>query len=163
MGDSWESCFFSTVVPQPPSPPALCLWLGLPDALNPGSPPQGPSTFRIKMEGVEDSPEVIWTAEMKARLVERVSTDLQPYVKARAHDPLALYIYHPNPPLTYPEVDGEAPVEGLGHLGSYMGYGEHMSTCIPYGMWDVCNIIPCGIEIHIYAYMYMYIYICMYK
>lgn len=67
---------------------------------------------------------MIWRSEMKSRLLERVSTDLEPYVKARATDPLALYIYHPNPPLTFPEVDGETThqLRGWGHSDSYVGY-----------------------------------------
>lgn len=60
----------------------------------------------MKIEEEEDSPEVIWTAEMKANLVERLTSDLEPYVKSRCSEPQAVYIYMPRPAIVYPELIG---------------------------------------------------------
>ncbi len=62
----------------------------------------------MKIGEEEDSPELIWNSEMRARLIERLTADLEPYVKARASDPSAVYIYMPRPAVVYPELIGSS-------------------------------------------------------
>ena len=50
---------------------------------------------------------MIWSAEMRERLLDHLKAELEPYVKFRASDPLALYIHIPKAPLMYPELSGE--------------------------------------------------------
>eukprot|EP00271_Cylindrocystis_brebissonii_P009775 TRINITY_DN2501_c0_g1_i2.p1 TRINITY_DN2501_c0_g1~~TRINITY_DN2501_c0_g1_i2.p1 ORF type:complete len:1658 (+),score=386.93 TRINITY_DN2501_c0_g1_i2:98-5071(+) len=66
---------------------------------------EGPEGFLQKISSTEDSPEVIWSKEMRGQLVERLSQDLEPYVKARASDPQAVFIYKPKPALVYEELE----------------------------------------------------------
>jgi DnaJ family protein C protein 13 len=68
---------------------------------------QSPETFATFLNSEQESPEVIWRPEMRDRLVEYLKAELDPYVKFRASDPLALYIHVPKAPLVYPELSGE--------------------------------------------------------
>lgn len=43
---------------------------------------------------------------MRKLLLEHLTNELEPYVKFRASDPLALYIHMPRSPLVYPELAG---------------------------------------------------------
>eukprot|EP00897_Mesotaenium_endlicherianum_P010025 jgi/Mesen1/9050/ME000057S08477 len=66
---------------------------------------EGPEAFRSLINAEEDSPEVIWSADMRARVLERLEGDLEHYVKARASDPMALFIYSPKPPVVFSELE----------------------------------------------------------
>ncbi|KAH7421759.1 hypothetical protein KP509_13G074000 [Ceratopteris richardii] len=52
----------------------------------------------------QETPEVIWSAEMRDRLLDYLKGELEPFVKFRASDPLALYIHVSKAPLDYPEL-----------------------------------------------------------
>lgn len=67
---------------------------------------QGPESFLAQLDSEQDGPEVIWNLEMKQRLLDHLTSELESYVKFRAADPLALYIHVPKSPLTYPELEG---------------------------------------------------------
>lgn len=60
--------------------------------------------FISLLDSDNDNPEVIWNGEMRERLLDFLKADLEPYVKSRATDPLALYIHIPKSPLFYPEL-----------------------------------------------------------
>lgn len=62
------------------------------------------NSFRMMLDSETDDPEVIWNLEMRQRLLEHLTNELEPYVKFRASDPLALYIRSPKPPVEYPEL-----------------------------------------------------------
>eukprot|EP00850_Spirogloea_muscicola_P002088 SM000008S22177 [mRNA] locus=s8:226750:241282:- [translate_table: standard] len=65
---------------------------------------EGPEVMKDIIDSDVQDPEVIWNNEMKALLVEHVTTSLEPYVKARASDPQAVYIYSSRSPVSYPEL-----------------------------------------------------------
>ncbi|CAM6112927.1 unnamed protein product [Calypogeia fissa] len=65
---------------------------------------EGPQSFVALINSEQDAPEVIWNAEMRKLLLEHLTNELEPYVKFRASDPLALYIHMPRSPLVYPEL-----------------------------------------------------------
>lgn len=62
------------------------------------------NSFKTILDSENDDPEVIWNLEMRQRLLEHLTNELEPYVKFRASDPLALYIRSPKPPVEYPEL-----------------------------------------------------------
>jgi DnaJ family protein C protein 13 len=64
------------------------------------------------LDSEQNGPEVIWNTEMRKRLLDHLTTELESYVKFRATNPLALYIHVPRTPLAYPELAGR--VQGLG-------------------------------------------------
>ncbi|BBN14040.1 DnaJ homolog subfamily C member 13 [Marchantia polymorpha subsp. ruderalis] len=66
---------------------------------------EGPESFISLLKTEQDAPEVIWSDDMRKRLLEHLTNELEPYVKFRATDPMALYIHIPRSPLTYPELD----------------------------------------------------------
>lgn len=61
-------------------------------------------SFKTIFDSDNYAPEVIWNSEMRESLLEHLTNELGTYVKFRASDPLALYIYSPKPPLEYPEL-----------------------------------------------------------
>ncbi|KAH9562610.1 hypothetical protein CY35_05G081400 [Sphagnum magellanicum] len=65
---------------------------------------EGPDTFMALLDSEQNGPEVIWNTEMRKRLLDHLTTELESYVKFRATDPLALYIHVPRTPLAYPEL-----------------------------------------------------------
>lgn len=65
---------------------------------------EGADTFTSILNSDHESPEVIWSAEMRERLLDYLKAELEPFVKFRASDPLALYIHVPKAPLVYPEL-----------------------------------------------------------
>eukprot|EP00250_Pteridium_aquilinum_P018104 c23944_g1_i1 orf=785-7753(-) len=65
---------------------------------------EGADSFTSILNSEHESPEMIWTAEMREHLLEHLKAELEPYVKFRASDPLALYIHVPKAPLVYPEL-----------------------------------------------------------
>eukprot|EP00850_Spirogloea_muscicola_P007083 SM000035S13063 [mRNA] locus=s35:223450:237908:+ [translate_table: standard] len=65
---------------------------------------EGPEVMKDIIDSDVQDPEVIWNNDMRALLVEHVTTSLEPYVKARASDPQAVYIYSSRPPVSYPEL-----------------------------------------------------------
>lgn len=69
---------------------------------------QGPESFLAQLDSEQDGPEVIWNLEMRQRLLDHLTSELESYVKFRAADPLALYIHVPKAPLTYPELAGKS-------------------------------------------------------
>lgn len=69
---------------------------------------QGSEAFLAQLDTEQDGPEVIWNLEMRQRLLDHLTSELESYVKFRAADPLALYIHVPKAPLTYPELEGSA-------------------------------------------------------
>eukprot|EP00245_Coleochaete_scutata_P003630 TRINITY_DN1538_c0_g4_i1.p1 TRINITY_DN1538_c0_g4~~TRINITY_DN1538_c0_g4_i1.p1 ORF type:complete len:1010 (+),score=211.09 TRINITY_DN1538_c0_g4_i1:185-3031(+) len=56
------------------------------------------------LETEQDNPDVIWRDSMKAQLIQCLTSHLESYVKARAGDPMAVYLYTPRAPLVYPEL-----------------------------------------------------------
>lgn len=62
------------------------------------------NSFKTLLDSETDDPEVIWNLEMRQRLLEHLTNELEPYVKFRASDPLALYIRSPKDPVEYPEL-----------------------------------------------------------
>ena len=68
---------------------------------------QGPESFLAQLDSEQDGPDVIWNLEMRQRLLDHLTSELESYVKFRAADPLALYIHVPKSPLTYPELEGK--------------------------------------------------------
>lgn len=67
---------------------------------------QGPESFSAHLDSEQDGPEVIWNSDMRQRLLDYLTSELESYVKFRATDPLALYIHVPKAPLAYPELEG---------------------------------------------------------
>ncbi|CAM6077021.1 unnamed protein product [Sphagnum tenellum] len=65
---------------------------------------EGPDTFMALLDSEQNGPEVIWNTEMRKRLLDHLTTELESYVKFRATNPLALYIHVPRTPLAYPEL-----------------------------------------------------------
>ncbi|KAI5070204.1 hypothetical protein GOP47_0014547 [Adiantum capillus-veneris] len=65
---------------------------------------EGADTFTSTLNSEHESPEIIWSAEMRERLLDYLKAELEPFVKFRASDPLALYIHVPKAPLVYPEL-----------------------------------------------------------
>ncbi|KAH7284662.1 hypothetical protein KP509_34G065300 [Ceratopteris richardii] len=65
---------------------------------------EGGDSFTSLLNSEHKSPEVIWSEEMRQHLLEFLNTELGPFVKFRASDPLALYIHVPKAPLVYPEL-----------------------------------------------------------
>eukprot|EP01018_Ginkgo_biloba_P000780 Gb_17024 [translate_table: standard] len=62
------------------------------------------SSFKMLLDSDNDAPEVIWNLEMRERLLEYLTNELEPFVKFRASDSLALYIHTPKTPFEYPEL-----------------------------------------------------------
>lgn len=80
------------------------LRLFLPDGVILKMMSEGADSFTSILNSEHESPEVIWSAEMRERLLDYLKAELEPYVKFRASDPLALYIHVPKAPLVYPEL-----------------------------------------------------------
>ncbi|XP_057836865.1 uncharacterized protein LOC131047061 isoform X1 [Cryptomeria japonica] len=80
----------------------LCLYL--PQGLILKLMSEDDSTFKTILDSESNAPEVIWNSDMRERLLEHLTNVLEPYVKFRASDSLALYIDSPKAPLEYPEL-----------------------------------------------------------
>ena len=63
--------------------------------------------FATVLDTEEDAPDIIWNMDMRQRLVDHLTSELQPYVRARASDPMALYGHTRLAPLYYPELAGK--------------------------------------------------------
>lgn len=81
------------------------LHLYLPEGLILKLMSEGPESFSAHLDSEQDGPEVIWNSDMRQRLLDYLTSELESYVKFRATDPLALYIHVPKAPLAYPELE----------------------------------------------------------
>lgn len=52
----------------------------------------------------QDAPEIIWNMDMRRNLVDHLTRELEPYVKFRASDPMALYVHTSRAPIHYPQL-----------------------------------------------------------
>jgi len=83
------------------------------------------------LDSEQNGPEVIWNTEMRKRLLDHLTTELESYVKFRATNPLALYIHVPRTRLAYPELAGRVQGLGLSYItSSYIFRLE--------GFWVIC-------------------------
>ncbi|KAG0590844.1 hypothetical protein KC19_1G130600 [Ceratodon purpureus] len=60
--------------------------------------------FATVLDTDEDAPDIIWNMDMRQRLVDNLSSQLEPYVRARASDSMALYVHSRRAPVNYPEL-----------------------------------------------------------
>ncbi|GBG63346.1 hypothetical protein CBR_g37703 [Chara braunii] len=65
---------------------------------------EGAHAFVELVNSGEESPEVIWNASMRNRLVKHLEKILDHAVKARAENPLAISLFFPRPAQVYPEL-----------------------------------------------------------
>lgn len=63
--------------------------------------------FATVLDTEEDAPDIIWNMDMRQRLVDHLTSELEPYVRARSSDPMALYVHTRRAPLYYPELAGK--------------------------------------------------------
>lgn len=56
----------------------------------------------------QDAPEIIWNMDMRRNLVDHLTRELEPYVKFRASDPMALYVHTSRAPIHYPQLAGKS-------------------------------------------------------
>lgn len=87
--------------------------------------------FASILDTEQDTPDVIWNMDMRERLLDHLTSELEPYVKSRASDPMAPYVHTPRDPLHYPELTGKFRVQ-----------------CMAAG----CNIVPM-ISIHSFSFI----------
>ncbi|XP_024368115.1 uncharacterized protein [Physcomitrium patens] len=81
------------------------LHLYLPEGLILKLMSEGPESFSAYLDSEQNGPEIVWNLEMRQRLLDHLTSELESYVKFRATDPLALYIHVPKAPLSYPELE----------------------------------------------------------
>ncbi|KAG0579697.1 hypothetical protein KC19_4G117600 [Ceratodon purpureus] len=60
--------------------------------------------FASILDSQQDTPDVIWNLDMRQRLLDHLTSELEPYVKSRANDPMAPYVHTPRAPIYYPEL-----------------------------------------------------------
>lgn len=63
--------------------------------------------FASILDSQQDTPDVIWNLDMRQRLLDHLTSELEPYVKSRANDPMAPYVHTPRAPIYYPELTGK--------------------------------------------------------
>lgn len=74
----------------------LCVWCK-----------QGADSFAAVVAKEHDEPDIIWNMDMRQRLLDHLTSELEQYVKFRASDSMALYVHNPQAPLYYPELAGK--------------------------------------------------------
>lgn len=67
-----------------------------------------------------DTPDIIWNKDMRQRLLDHLSNELEPYVKARASDPMAPYVHILRPRIEYPELAGTCSGDFLFHFCEWL-------------------------------------------
>lgn len=72
--------------------------------------------FASILNNEQDTPDIIWNKDMRQRLLDHLTSELEPYVKARASDPMAPYVHTPRPRIDYPELAGKYRVDVLFHF-----------------------------------------------
>lgn len=63
--------------------------------------------FATVLDTEEDAPDIIWNMDMRKRLLDHLTSELEMYVRARASDSKALYVHTPRAPIYYPELAGK--------------------------------------------------------
>lgn len=72
--------------------------------------------FASVLNTEQDAPDVIWNNSMRQRLLDHLTGELEPYVRARAYDPMAPYLHEPRPRIDYPELAGKFLINVLAGL-----------------------------------------------
>lgn len=63
--------------------------------------------FATVLDTEEDAPDIVWNMDMRKRLYEHLTSELEVYVRSRANDCRALYVHTPRAPIYYPELAGK--------------------------------------------------------
>lgn len=72
--------------------------------------------FASVLNTEQDAPDIIWNKDMRQRLLDHLTSELEPYVRARASDPMAPYLHIPRPRIDYPELAGKFMINVLARL-----------------------------------------------
>jgi len=64
--------------------------------------------FATVLDTEEDAPDIIWNMDMRKRLLDHLTSELEVYVRARASDAKAIYLHTPRAPIYYPELAGKS-------------------------------------------------------
>ena len=64
--------------------------------------------FASILDTEQDTPDVLWNMDMRQRLLDHLTSELEPYVKARASDPMAPFLHTRRAPIYYPELTGKS-------------------------------------------------------
>lgn len=76
--------------------------------------------FASVLNTEQDAPDVIWNKSMRQRLLDHLTGELEPYVRAHANDPMAPYLHKPRPRIDYPELVGKFLINVLAGLAPHL-------------------------------------------
>lgn len=60
--------------------------------------------FAGVLDTEQDAPDIIWNKAMRQRLLDHLTHELEPFVRARATNSMALFVHTPRTPIFYPEL-----------------------------------------------------------
>lgn len=63
--------------------------------------------FAGVLDTEQDAPDIIWNKAMRQRLLDHLTHELEPFVRARATNSMALFVHTPRTPIFYPELVGK--------------------------------------------------------
>ena len=96
---------------------------------------QGPGAFAAAMTADSDTPELVWTHDMReTRLIPQLLQHLGDFPYRLQEHNTAVYDYLPVPPIAYPEIEGE--------IWCYRYYLRNLGDRERFKDWPIVDHVP---------------------